>query len=294
MRIGSLFSGIGLLDLGLERAGVGRTVWQVELNPKARLVLEHHWPEATRYEDVRSVGAATLAPVDLICGGFPCQDVSSAGKRVGLAGARSGLWFEFHRIVSELLPQWVVVENVTSGADRWVDRVVAGLEQLGYACLPIPLAAADVGAPHLRARVFVVAAHTDRKGESARAEYAEVASASAAVANADGEQRDTRKRGAEPEGTRRPIVAGGRSKASADALRTRREGSGPGAHEEWRRPSAGHWRTPEPPMVRMVHGRAARVDGRNARSRIEALGNSVVPQCAEVVGHVIQLLRGAA
>ena len=80
MRIGSLFSGIGGLELGLEWAGVGRTVWQVEADSFCRGVLAQHWPEVRRYEDVRNVGAATLAPVDLVCGGFPCQDVSAAGR----------------------------------------------------------------------------------------------------------------------------------------------------------------------------------------------------------------------
>jgi DNA (cytosine-5)-methyltransferase 1 len=101
-----------------------------------------------------------LAAVDLICGGFPCQDVSSAGKRAGLTGARSGLWYEYRRLVSELSPSWVVVENVASGAKLWVDFVRADLAELGYDSLPIPLSAQDVGAPHRRERIFIVA-HTN-------------------------------------------------------------------------------------------------------------------------------------
>lgn len=95
--------------------------------------------------------------VDLICGGFPCQDISSAGKGEGLSGARSGLWFEFARIISEFEPKWVVVENVASGAKRWVDAVVSDLGQRGYEVLPVPIAAEDVGAPHRRQRIFLVA-----------------------------------------------------------------------------------------------------------------------------------------
>lgn len=167
LTIGSLFSGIGGLELGLEMAGLGPTVWQVEQSEFCREVLAKHWPDVARFHDVREVGAHNLPPVDLVCGGFPCQDVSSAGKGAGLAGKRSGLWFEFARVVSEMRPRIVVVENVASGAKRWVDAVVAGLEQLDYEALPVPLSASDVGAPHKRSRVFIVAyAH----GESLRIE----------------------------------------------------------------------------------------------------------------------------
>ena len=90
LTFGSLFAGIGGFDLGLERAGL-RCAWQVEINPFCRAVLAEHWHDVPRYADVREVGAAVLAPVDLICGGFPCVDISNAGKRVGIGGARSGL-----------------------------------------------------------------------------------------------------------------------------------------------------------------------------------------------------------
>jgi DNA (cytosine-5)-methyltransferase 1 len=314
MTIGSLFSGIGLFEHGLERAGLGPVVWQVELNPKSRLVLEHHWPGVQRHEDVRNVGGSTLAPVDLICGGFPCEDTSSAGKKAGLDGARSGLWFEFRRIVSELRPRWVVVENVTSGASRWVDAVVEGLEQLGYACLPIPIAASDCGAPHRRARVFIVATNAHSGSQSDIAQHAEVASAPALAADAYGQpsRSAARSTGKEAVATELPAdadstgvrderpngngaaIAAGDCEQAADPLRARLEGARPDAHESGLGPAASHWRSPEPDMVRVVHGRAARVDGRNARSRIEALGKAVVPQCAEVIGWVVRELAGCA
>lgn len=110
LTIGSLFSGIGGIELGLEWAGLGPVMWQVEKDPFCRDVLKRHWPEVKRYEDVRQVGRSNLAPVDLICGGFPCQDTSSAGSRKGLEGPSSGLWREFHRIrcraPSPLSPLW--------------------------------------------------------------------------------------------------------------------------------------------------------------------------------------------
>lgn len=169
LEFGSLFSGIGGLEYGLELSGLGRVVWQVEKDAKCRAVLAKHWPSVVRYHDVCTVGRESLRPVDLICGGFPCQDISSAGKRAGLSGARSGLWFEFRRVVSELRPAWVVVENVAGGACKWVDPVRESLEQLGYASLPIPVSASDCGAPHRRARVFIVArrvAATDAHNEA--------------------------------------------------------------------------------------------------------------------------------
>lgn len=159
--IGSLFSGIGGLERGLERAGLGSVAWQVEIDPFCRGVLARHWPEAVRHEDVRAVGAAVLPRVSVICGGFPCQDVSVAGRGAGLAGARSGLWFEFLRIVSELRPRGVVIENVAGLVRRGLDTVIAGLAALGYSMEATRLRASDLGAPHHRERLFVLA-YADR------------------------------------------------------------------------------------------------------------------------------------
>lgn len=164
MNVGSLFAGIGGFDLGVERAGM-RVAWQVELDPYCRAVLARHFPEAERFEDVREVGAANLAPVDLICGGFPCQDLSPAGRGAGIDGARSGLWAEFARIVRELRPRYVVVENVpallTGKGKRWdrapVGRVLGDLAEAGYDAEWACLSAREFGAPHLRKRVWLVA-----------------------------------------------------------------------------------------------------------------------------------------
>jgi DNA (cytosine-5)-methyltransferase 1 len=183
LTIGSLFSGIGGLDLGLEWAGLGPTWWQVEQDERCRQLLAQHWPNAERFDDVCAVGGSTLAPVDLICGGFPCQNNSSAnstGDRSGLAGVRSGLWREFDRIIGELQPRWVVVENVTSGAHLWFDRVTADLVGRGYETTPLSFSAADVGAPHERARVFIVARHTNPRRKPVGAKHAEVAQLSSA------------------------------------------------------------------------------------------------------------------
>lgn len=176
MKIGSLFSGIGGLELGLERAGLGEVAWQVEIDPWCRDVLALHWPNADRsVHDVTRAGRATLTPVDVLCGGFPCQDVSSAGLGAGLAGRRSGLWFEFARVVRELGPRIVIVENVASGKARWLGEVRDELEQTGYRTRAFHLSAADVGAPHRRRRIFVVADRDQhgREGLAAGGQLAE-------------------------------------------------------------------------------------------------------------------------
>src|SRR5579863_716914 len=147
LTIGSLFSGIGGFELGLEWAGLGPVVWQCEIDAFCRSVLAKHWPNATRYTDVRAIDAS--APrVDVICGGFPCQDVSNAGKRAGIDAERSGLWSEFARVVGVLRPRFVVVENVSALLGRGMDRVLGDLAALGYDADWSTLRASDVGAPH--------------------------------------------------------------------------------------------------------------------------------------------------
>jgi hypothetical protein len=154
--IGSLFSGIGGLELGLELCGLGPVIWQCERAPFARAVLEDRYPGVRIYRDVRDIDARATRP-DLICGGFPCQDVSVAGAGAGLEGDRSGLWWEFRRIVRVLRPALVFVENVHAGWRRWLPIVRRSLWRIGYACVPLRVRAADVGAPHERARIFVLA-----------------------------------------------------------------------------------------------------------------------------------------
>ena len=155
MKVGSLFSGIGGLELGIERALDAKTVWQIEADSFCRRVLARHWPDAQRYDDVRT--AFDLPFVDVICGGFPCQDISAAGKGAGLDGARSGLWREFRRIVEEVRPFAVVVENVPTLRTRGLSRVVGDLDALGYVGEWGVVSAASVGAPHLRRRLFIIA-----------------------------------------------------------------------------------------------------------------------------------------
>lgn len=166
MRVGSLFSGIGGLDLGLERAGM-EIRWQVEIDEACNRVLEKHWPGVRRYGDVRGIRGEDLEPVDLICGGFPCQDLSVAGRRAGLAGSRSGLWWEFHRIISELAPEWVVIENVpgllSSNGGRDMGTILQALGELGYGYAYRVLDAQWFGVAQRRRRVFIVGHLGDRR-----------------------------------------------------------------------------------------------------------------------------------
>jgi len=156
---GSLFSGIGGFDLGFTRAGM-ECLWQVEIDSKCQDILRRNLPGAEIYSDVREVGKHNLKPVDVICGGFPCQDLSIAGRREGLAGERSGLWFEFHRIIAELRPGWVVIENVpgllSSNGGEDFAVILRGLVELGYGVSWRVLDAQYFGVPQRRRRVFIV------------------------------------------------------------------------------------------------------------------------------------------
>ena len=165
MTIGSLFSGIGGLELGLEMCGLGPVKWQAECDPYARAVLAKHWPSVKRYADVREIDE-TAERVDIICGGFPCQDISSAGRKVGISGKKSALWFEYVRVLCGLRPRYAFVENVGALTGRGLDRVLGGLAAIGYDAEWGVLGACVSGAPHSRKRLFVLA-YADRDGEPA-------------------------------------------------------------------------------------------------------------------------------
>jgi len=169
MTLGSLFSGIGGLDLGLERAGM-RVVWQVENNPFCRKVLAKHWPDVPCYEDVKTLTGEELEPVDVICGGFPCQPVSVAGTQKGTDDER-WLWPEFNRLIRILRPRYAILENVPGlfTVQHAFGAILRDLAEGGYDAEWDRLSAASVGAPHLRQRVFIIAvADADRTGPQGR------------------------------------------------------------------------------------------------------------------------------
>ena len=157
MNVLSLFSGIGGFSLGLGRAGM-RTVAFCEIEPYCQAVLRQHWPNIPVFPDVTKLNGSDIgAAVDVISGGFPCQDVSIAGKGLGLAGERSGLWKDFARIIGEVRPRYVILENVSALLYRGLGDVLGDLAQIGYdgewRCIP----ASKTGLPHRRDRLWIVA-----------------------------------------------------------------------------------------------------------------------------------------
>jgi len=155
MTFGSLFSGIGGIDLGLERAGM-TCKWQVEIDDFCQKVLTKHWPNVLKYKDIKEV--QNLPYVDLIAGGFPCQDISLAGKREGIKeGNRSGLWFEFAKIIRMVRSEYIILENVSGLLNNGMGTVLGDLATSGYDAEWQNLPASSFGAPHRRERVFIVA-----------------------------------------------------------------------------------------------------------------------------------------
>lgn len=157
------------MDLGLERAGM-ECAWQVEIDGFCRKVLTKHWPNVPKFNDVREVGKRNLESVDLIAGGFPCQDISNAANagngRIGLAGSRSGLWYEMHRIICELRPRFVFVENVSALTFRGLGDVLRDLAESGFDAEWDCLSAAFFGAPHRRERLLLIAYANEIRSEN--------------------------------------------------------------------------------------------------------------------------------
>jgi DNA (cytosine-5)-methyltransferase 1 len=304
VNVGSLFAGIGGFDLGFERAGM-RVAWQVELDPYCRAVLARHFPQAERFEDVREVGTSNLAPVDLLCGGFPCQDLSAAGRGAGIDGARSGLWAEFARIVRELRPRYVVVENVpallTGKGKRWergpIGRVLGDLAEARYDAEWACLSAREFGAPHLRKRVWIVAypardaqagAAAEPRPERQRARAGGQRGRAAQLADTDTE-RQQGGAGAlgQPAGRREPADRGGAGGGLPDPDREQHEGRAQALGGSAAAQLRDHWAA-EPAVGRVADGVPRRVD------RLAALGNALVPQIAEWIGRRILEYERAA
>jgi DNA (cytosine-5)-methyltransferase 1 len=161
LKLLDLFSGIGGFSLGLERTGGFETVAFCEIDKFCQKVLRKHWPHVRQYTDIKTLTAAQLTAdgitVDAICGGFPCQDISTVGSGAGIEGPRSGLWKEYARIIGEVRPRYVLVENVAALLGRGLGRVLGDLAALGYDAEWHCISASHVGANHLRDRVWIAA-----------------------------------------------------------------------------------------------------------------------------------------
>ena len=272
MNVLDLFSGIGGFSLGLERAGM-RTVAFCEIEPFCRSVLKKHWPDVPIFEDVTKLKASDInEQVNVIAGGFPCQDISTAGRGAGLSGSRSGLWFEYHRLINEIQPQFAIIENVSALRSRGLDEVLRSLAKIGYDaewhCIP----ASAVGAPHRRDRIWIVA-----------------------YPQSDGwQQRNTHcGGGVEGASARQECGPWDSREDVADAIRIGQSGSW--AHGDARNSEAdgerqttqliygsfGNIWCAEPDVGRVANGVPGRVD------RLRALGNAVVPQIPEMIGRAI-------
>lgn len=267
MRVGSLFAGIGGFDLGLERAGF-EIAWQVEIDPYCQRVLAKHWPHVRRYGDITTVDWAAVERVDLLCGGFPCQDISLAGKGAGLTGSRSGLWSEYVKAIETLKPRWVLIENVAALRARGLDQVLGALAALGYDaewhCIP----ASAVGAPHRRDRVWIIA-YAQSNGAQGR-----ILQQRGTVAREDGEvQSMADALGESTEGRHNGVER--RERSEGETYLHGRPGSGV---------TDGGW-IPEPDVGRVAHGVPSRVD------RLRGLGNAIVPQIAEWLGRQIMRVQ---
>ena len=166
LKVLDLFSGIGGFSLGLESTSGFETVAFCEIEPYAQSVLQKHWPDVPIFENIKELdGEQFKGQIDVICGGFPCQDISLAGSGQGLEGERSGLWFEYRRIIREVGPTYVVIENVRALCSRGLSTILQNLSALGYDaewhCIP----ASYVGAPHRRDRAWIVAYLSGKGGE---------------------------------------------------------------------------------------------------------------------------------
>lgn len=162
LKVLDLFSGIGGFSRGLELTGGFETVGFCEIEPFCHKVLGKHWPEVPIFEDVRSLNSGKLketgiAKVDVICGGFPCQDISVAGRQEGITGERSGLWSEFARLIDELRPDYAIIENVANLRNMGLASVLQDLWSLGYDAEWHIIPACAVGAPHKRERIWIIA-----------------------------------------------------------------------------------------------------------------------------------------
>ena len=295
-----------------------RVLWHCESDNYCQRVIRKHWPTNPIYPDIRELRGADVEPVDVLCGGFPCQDISFAGAGAGIDGARSGLWSEYARLVGELRPRWVVVENVPALLGRGVGRVLGDLAEIGYDaewdCLP----ASAFGAPHRRDRFWLVAYPGGEQHEDTGAPdgWQTTEGLSQADSDAEAMQRSSlvgREPNGDPEGSQ--VVAdtdelrrgkgiqrqsgtsqrtrqanalrGGEQLADAEGIRCVGLGAGVSLRDRGSLESEGcdpvsgwHWAT-EPDVGRVAYGVPNRVD------RLRGLGNALVPQIAQWIGERI-------
>jgi len=282
--------------------------WQIEIGKFCRKVLSRHWPKVKRHGNICEVHGKQLEPVDLVCGGFPCEDISLAsGRGVGIVGGRSGLWSEFARILGEVRPRFAFIENVPALRNRGLALVLQDLWALGFDaewhCIP----ASALGAPHERDRIWIVAYPSGLFGQALIRR--ESNRALPEIPDPHGARHDAQRRTQPREETaartfRQPcgpdLLFNESASPAGDGFRRKARGFNPELVEKHEAPQAAdfdgeplvraaiargerHAWTVEPRVVRMVYGVPHRVD------RLAALGRAVVPQVAEWIGKRIMV-----
>jgi len=260
MKVLDLFSGIGGFSLGLERAGM-ETVAFCEIDKKAQLVLKKHWPNVPIYEDVSTLKGDEIGSVDVICGGFPCQDISTAGKGAGLAGERSGLWYEFHRLIKEIKPKYAIIENVSALRSRGLEQVLRSLAEIGYDAEWHCITASSIGAPHRRDRIWILAYPSELQCNGSN--------------NNTGISMESEEKSKFRNSCRTENVAySNLSQCKERSL------SGRILSQDTKLSCTSWWKV-EPSVDRVADGIPGRVD------RLKQLGNAVVPQIPELIGRAI-------
>ena len=296
LRVLDLFSGIGGFSLGLERTGGFETVAFCEIEEYPRKVLAKHWPGVPCHDDVRTLNAEP-GSADVVCGGFPCQDVSRAGKRAGLAGERSGLYRELVRTIRVVQPKYAIVENVAALLGDGMGTVLGDLAESGHCvewdCVP----AQAIGAPHERDRVWIVAhADCERRREEGQLRHRQIEVPSGRVAAA--QSADTSSVGCRQRRAWRPPDSFARVRDAARwnathpaGARLERRLKSEASRQTLAVPSCGYsnpWRawTNEPEISGMDDGFPNWVDS------TRATGNAVVPQIPELIGRAILEAEG--
>lgn len=300
MKVIDLFSGIGGFSLGLERAG-HETIAFCEIDPYCQKVLKKHWPKVPIYDDIKTFSNAEclrqlqsqgsqqdkwgwLSDI-CITAGFPCQDISCAGKRQGIEGERSGLWSELARILGELRPRYAILENVSAllsgDRGRWFSRVIGDLAEIGYDCEWHCIPASYLGAPHRRDRIWIVAyPNSKRWSGEIKPRLTKFNRTSESTQHCIGEGQTTD----EPQFIRDPNIDNpdwGTRKVISDTPCQLLDGPGiAGAIRRTQLADSSWWQS-EPDVGRVAHGVPARMD------RLRCLGNAIVPQMAEVIGRAI-------
>lgn len=276
MKVLDLFSGIGGFSLGLERAGM-ETVAFCEIEKFPQDVLKKHWPEVPMFPDVKLLDSKMLPDgIDLICGGFPCQDISVAGKKKGLIDdsgntTRSGLWFEFKRLIKEIYPRYVIIENVANLRSNGLATVIKDLWEIGYGCEWHIISARSVGACHLRERIWIIAYPNNtgcREYMRSSTESSELSSIEL-CGNRPGEGMD--------------------QSSNTNHLRLWKSFTTEEEKQQWwaeTTASFSDWWQVESPVCG-VHDGVSRGLDKGRVKRIKSLGNTIVPQIAELIGTCI-------